>query len=111
FTGEEQEAGKAALAMGLVGITEGAIPFAAADPLRVIPANMAGGIVGGAIAAAAGVLDHVPHGGPVVAVLGAIGGVPMFIVAALAGIAVTATIVLVLKKPVAGAGEPQAEAA
>ncbi|GAA2431097.1 PTS fructose transporter subunit IIBC [Actinomadura vinacea] len=100
FTGEEQEAGKAALAMGLVGITEGAIPFAAADPLRVIPANMAGGIVGGAIAATAGVLDHVPHGGPVVAVLGAIGGVPMFLVAALAGIAVTAATVLVLKRPV-----------
>ncbi len=42
FTAEERETGKAALVMGCVGVTEGAIPFAAADPLRVIPANMIG---------------------------------------------------------------------
>ncbi|WP_433332150.1 PTS fructose transporter subunit IIC [Spirillospora sp. CA-294931] len=99
FTEDEREAGKAAVAMGLVGITEGAIPFAAADPLRVIPANILGGVVGGAVAAAGGVLDHVPHGGPVVAVLGAVDGIPMFFVGAAAGIAVTAATALVLKRP------------
>ncbi|STV53189.1 putative fructose-like permease EIIC subunit 2 [Klebsiella pneumoniae subsp. pneumoniae] len=46
FTAEERETGKAALVMGCVGVTEGAIPFAAADPLRVIPANMIGAASG-----------------------------------------------------------------
>jgi fructose-specific phosphotransferase system IIC component len=63
---EEREAGLAALAMGTIGITEGAIPFAASDPLRVIPVIMAGSSVGAVIAMLGGVGDHAPHGGPIV---------------------------------------------
>ncbi|MGW1075827.1 fructose-specific PTS transporter subunit EIIC [Streptomyces sp. NPDC002537] len=90
FTDQERETGLAALFMGFFGITEGAIPFAAARPARVIPANMLGGAVAGAVAGLAAVKDNVPHGGPIVAVLGAVGGVPMFFVAIAVGMAVTA---------------------
>jgi PTS system fructose-specific IIC component len=100
YTKEEREAGKAAFAMGLVGITEGAIPFAAADPLRVIPSIMIGSMVGSVIAMLSGVTDHVPHGGPVVAVVRAVDNVPMFFVAILVGIVVTALLVNALKKEV-----------
>nr|WP_221462990.1 fructose-specific PTS transporter subunit EIIC [Streptomyces olivoverticillatus] len=89
FTDQERETGLAALFMGFFGITEGAIPFAAARPARVIPANMAGGAVAGAIAGIAAVKDSVPHGGPIVAVLGAVSGVPMFLVAITVGAVVT----------------------
>jgi PTS system fructose-specific IIC component len=90
YTEQERETGLAALFMGCFGISEGAIPFAAARPAQVIPANMLGGAVAGAVAGVAGVEDAVPHGGPVVAVLGAVSGVPMFFVAVLIGTAVTA---------------------
>ncbi|MFL5996023.1 MAG: fructose-specific PTS transporter subunit EIIC [Streptomyces sp.] len=90
YTEQERETGLAALFMGCFGISEGAIPFAAARPAQVIPANMLGGAVAGAIAGVAGVEDAVPHGGPIVAVLGAVSGVPMFFVAVLIGTAVTA---------------------
>lgn len=90
FDEQERETGLAALFMGFFGITEGAIPFAAARPARVIPANMLGGAVAGAIAGLAGVTDSVPHGGPIVAVLGAVGGVPMFFIAVAVGTVVTA---------------------
>ncbi len=66
WTDEEREAGYAGLAMGMIGITEGAIPFAAADPIRVIPTIMAGSMVGSVIALLGGVGDHAPHGGPIV---------------------------------------------
>ncbi len=95
---EEREAGSAALAMGLIGITEGAIPFAAADPIRVIPCIMLGSMVSSVIAMIGGVGDHAPHGGPVVAVL------PMVVdhklayaVAILAGTIVTAVCITVVK--------------
>lgn len=94
---EEQDAGKAALAMGLVGITEGAIPFAAKDPLRVIPSIMVGSMVGAVIAMVSGVTDNVPHGGPVVAVFRAVGNVPMFFIAIIIGVIVTALLVNMLK--------------
>lgn len=97
YTKDEQEAGKAALAMGLVGITEGAIPFAAKDPFRVIPSIMIGSMIGAVIAMLSGVTDNVPHGGPVVAVFQAVGKVPMFFVAIAAGIVVTAFLVNALK--------------
>ncbi|WP_234358723.1 fructose-specific PTS transporter subunit EIIC [Streptomyces sp. NRRL B-24085] len=90
YTEQERETGLAALFMGCFGISEGAIPFAAARPAQVIPANMLGGAVAGAIAGVAGVEDAVPHGGPIVAVLGAVSGVPLFFVAVLIGTAVTA---------------------
>ncbi|WP_405955307.1 fructose-specific PTS transporter subunit EIIC [Streptomyces phaeochromogenes] len=90
YTEQERETGLASLFMGLFGISEGAIPFAAARPAQVIPANMLGGAVAGALAGLAGVEDAVPHGGPIVAVLGAVSGVPMFFVAVVIGTAVTA---------------------
>ncbi|WP_330266527.1 fructose-specific PTS transporter subunit EIIC [Streptomyces griseorubiginosus] len=90
YTEQERETGLAALFMGCFGISEGAIPFAAARPAQVIPANMLGGAVAGAIAGVAGVEDAVPHGGPIVAVLGAVSGVPMFFVAVVIGSVVTA---------------------
>ena len=90
YDDQERETGMAALFMGFFGISEGAIPFAAARPAQVIPANMLGGAVAGAIAGVAGVTDAVPHGGPIVAVLQAVGGVPMFFLAVIAGTVVTA---------------------
>ncbi|MFB7182714.1 fructose-specific PTS transporter subunit EIIC [Streptomyces sp. NPDC056257] len=90
YSAQERETGMAALFMGAFGISEGAIPFAAARPAAVIPANMLGGAVAGAIAGVAGVGDHVPHGGPVVAALGAVGGVGWFLIAIAAGTVVTA---------------------
>jgi fructose-specific phosphotransferase system IIC component len=63
---EEQEAGMAAITMGLIGITEGAIPFAAADPIRVIPCIMLGSMVAAVAAMVSSVGDPAPHGGPVV---------------------------------------------
>ncbi|WP_199553000.1 PTS fructose transporter subunit IIABC [Streptomyces sp. N35] len=90
YSQEEQETGLAALFMGFFGISEGAIPFAAARPAQVIPANMLGGAVAGAIAGVAGVEDSVPHGGPIVSLFGAISGVLMFFVAIIAGTVVTA---------------------
>ncbi|SMO95696.1 PTS system, fructose-specific IIC component [Melghirimyces algeriensis] len=100
YAKEEQEAGKAALAMGLVGITEGAIPLAARDPFRVIPSIMIGSMVGAVVAMLTNVTDNVPHGGPIVAVFQAVGNVPMFFVAILIGMVVTAFTVNILKKPV-----------
>ncbi len=97
---EEQEAGKAALAMGLVGITEGAIPFASRDPLRVIPSIMIGSMAASAIAMVGQVSDNVPHGGPIVMAFNAIGNVPVFLVAIACGTLVTAFLVNFLKRPV-----------
>lgn len=95
FETEEREAGKAALAMGCIGITEGAIPFAAADPLRVIPANMIGAGIGAIIAAIGSVADHAPHGGLIV--LPVVDNKIMFLIAIVVGSLVTATITSVLK--------------
>lgn len=95
FEEGEREAGKAALAMGCIGITEGAIPFAAADPLRVIPANMIGAGIGAVIAAIGGVADHAPHGGLIV--LPVVDNKIFFVVAIVVGSLVTATITSVLK--------------
>ncbi|MEU8462594.1 fructose-specific PTS transporter subunit EIIC [Streptomyces sp. NPDC029003] len=90
YSDQERETGMAALFMGMFGISEGAIPFAAARPAVVIPSNMLGGALAGAIAGVAGVGDHVPHGGPIVAALGAIDGVVWFLIAIVAGTVVTA---------------------
>jgi PTS system fructose-specific IIC component len=113
YTEQERETGLAALFMGCFGISEGAIPFAAARPAQVIPANMLGGAVAGAIAGVAGVEDAVPHGGPIVAVLGAVSGVPVFFVAVLIGTVVTALTTVTLvdiserrRKGAAPAGRP-----
>lgn len=96
YTPAEKEAGKGALAMGMIGITEGAIPFAAADPIRVIPSIMTGSAIGAAIAALGGVTDHAPHGGPIV--LPVVDNKLMFIIAVVIGVAISAFMVNLLKK-------------
>ncbi len=96
FSLAERENGKAAWLLGASFISEGAIPFAAADPLRVIPASMLGGAVTGAISMAAGVGSKAPHGG--LFVFFAIDNFLMFVVAIAAGTVVTAVSVLALKR-------------
>lgn len=100
FTPAEREAGKATFTMGLFGITEGAIPFAAQDPLRVIPSIMVGSMTGSVIAMFGSVGDSVAHGGPIVAVLGAVDHVLMFFLAVIVGAAVSVIMVSLLKKDV-----------
>ncbi|MBM6994760.1 PTS fructose transporter subunit IIABC [Paenibacillus sp. DXFW5] len=98
FHDAERESGKAAFTMGLFGITEGAIPFASQDPLRVIPSIMVGSMAGSVIAMLGGVGDRVAHGGPIVAVLGAVDNILMFFVAVIVGSIVTALMIKLLKK-------------
>lgn len=98
YQSTERETGKATFTMGLFGITEGAIPFAAQDPLRVIPSIMAGSMVGSVIAMIGNVGNQVAHGGPIVAVLGAVNNVVMFFIAVIVGSIVTALMVNMLKK-------------
>jgi fructose PTS system EIIBC or EIIC component len=109
FQTSEREMGKAAFTMGLFGITEGAIPFAAQDPLRVIPSVMAGSMTGAVIAMIGHVGDRVAHGGPIVAVLGAVDNVVMFFVAVIVGSIVTAIVVNVLKKDMSKMKKPEVE--
>nr|WP_274707748.1 fructose-specific PTS transporter subunit EIIC [Arthrobacter sp. H16F315] len=96
FSLAERENGKAAWLLGASFISEGAIPFAAADPLRVIPASMLGGAVTGAISMAAGVGSKAPHGG--LFVFFAIDNFLMFVVAIIVGTIITAVSVLALKR-------------
>ncbi|MFQ4147937.1 fructose-specific PTS transporter subunit EIIC [Arthrobacter sp. LAPM80] len=96
FSLAERENGKAAWLLGASFISEGAIPFAAADPLRVIPATMLGGAVTGAMTMAFHVTSQAPHGG--IFVFFAIGNVGMFVLSILAGTAVAAFTVVALKR-------------
>lgn len=100
FNKQEKEAGKTCYVMGASFITEGAIPFAAADPLRVIPSAVVGSAVAGALAMLFGIGLPAPHGGifviPIVT-----GGIFMYVLAILIGAAVTAVMVGLLKKRVA----------
>lgn len=96
FSLAERENGKAAWLLGASFISEGAIPFAAADPLRVIPASMVGGALTGALCMATGVTSQAPHGG--IFVFFAIGNLPMFVISILAGTVVSALIVVALKR-------------
>jgi len=96
FSPVERENGKAAWLLGAAFISEGAIPFAAADPLRVIPAGILGGAATGAIVMAAGVTSQAPHGG--FFVFFAIGNLLMFTVAILVGTIITALTVIALKR-------------
>jgi fructose-specific phosphotransferase system IIC component len=92
---EEKESGYAALGMGMIGITEGAIPFAASDPLRVIPSIMLGSMVASTVAMLGGVGDNAPHGGPIV--LPVVENRLMYVVAIVSGMIVTAVTITVLK--------------
>ncbi|MEV8092826.1 fructose-specific PTS transporter subunit EIIC [Kitasatospora sp. NPDC085879] len=95
FTREERENGKAAWVLGASFITEGAIPFAAADPLRVIPSAIAGSMVAGGLTMAFGSTLRAPHGG--IWVLPLIGSPMLYLVAIAAGTVVTAGLVILLK--------------
>jgi len=96
WTEEQRESGMAALGMGMMGITEGAIPFAAGDPLRVIPSIMLGSMVAATVAMLAGVGDHAPHGGPIV--LPVVDGRLMYVVAIIAGAVTTAVTINTVKR-------------
>lgn len=96
YNTEEKEAGKAAILMGCVGITEGAIPFAANDPIRVIPSIMVGAVVGNIIPFLMGVLNHAPWGGLIV--LPVVEGWAGYLLGVGAGSLVTAIMVNLLKK-------------
>jgi fructose PTS system EIIBC or EIIC component len=107
FSRDEQEAGKAAGVLGLSFITEGAIPFAAKDPLRVIPAMVAGSAVAGAISMYFGCGLRAPHGGVfVLAIPNAVTHLGWYAVAIVAGTLVTAAALLIVKRPLAEAKSP-----
>ncbi|MFJ9029009.1 fructose-specific PTS transporter subunit EIIC [Streptomyces sp. NPDC102274] len=95
FTRTERENGKAAWVLGASFITEGAIPFAAADPLRVIPSAMAGGAVTGALSMLFECTLRAPHGG--IFVIPLIGNPFLYLIAIAAGTAVSAGLVILLK--------------
>lgn len=100
FAQTEREAGKAALVLGCCFISEGAIPFAAKDPLRVIPASIAGGALTGALSMAFGAKLLAPHGGLFVLLIpNAINHALLYLVAILAGSLVTGLIYAVIKRP------------
>ncbi|MBK8174603.1 MAG: PTS fructose-like transporter subunit IIB [Rhodospirillales bacterium] len=100
FSRDEQEAGKAAGVLGLSFITEGAIPFAAKDPLRVIPSMVAGSAVAGAISMYFGCGLRAPHGGVfVLAIPNAVSHLGWYALAIVAGTLVTAIALVIVKRP------------
>ncbi|MGW4035908.1 PTS fructose transporter subunit IIABC [Streptomyces sp. NPDC004778] len=108
FTKTERENGRAAWVLGASFITEGAIPFAAADPLRVIPSVMAGGAVTGALSMAFGATLRAPHGGVFVVPL--IGEPFLYLLAIAAGTLVATALVVLLKGARRAAPDPAGEA-
>lgn len=97
FTEEEKGTGIAALLMGFIGITEGAIPFAASDPKRVIPSIMIGSATASVIALQLKITNMVPHGGPIVGILGGTNNLLLYLLSILIGVIVSALIVVSLK--------------
>jgi len=112
FTKDEREAGKAAWVLGLSFITEGAIPFAAEDPFRVIPSIMIGSAVTGALSMLFQCQLRVPHGGAFVLLIpNVVTNLPMYVLAILIGTVVTAGALFILKRPVATEEEAEKEEA
>ncbi|MCC8442755.1 fructose-specific PTS transporter subunit EIIC [Xanthomonas cannabis] len=102
FTLEERGSATAAGVLGLAFVTEGAIPYAARDPLRTIPALVIGSAVAGAISMSVGAELKAPHGGIFVLLIpNAVTHLAMYVLALLAGVVVTAIALRVLKQPVA----------
>ena len=99
FTKSEREAGPTNFVMGLAFITEGAIPYAAADPLHVLPSCIAGSAVAGALSMAFGCTLMAPHGG--IFVFPVVGNALMYLVALVVGTVISAVFLGVLKKKVA----------
>jgi fructose-specific phosphotransferase system IIC component len=81
--------------MGMIGITEGAIPFAASDPLRVIPSIIFGSMVAAVISMVAGAGNHAPHGGPIV--LPVVDNRLWYVIAIIVGTLVTALAITLMK--------------
>lgn len=106
FTPAEQRAGQANWVMGASFITEGAIPFAAADPLRVIPSMMVGSAITGALSLIFGATLRAPHGG--VFVIGLIGNWPLYLLAIAIGTVVSAVLVVGLKEFTGGSDRDKA---
>lgn len=101
FTSEERDAGKSAAVLGISFITEGAIPFAASDPLRVIPSIMVGSATTGALSMLFGATLQAPHGGIfVLAIPNAVTQLGLYALAIAIGTLVTAVMLYILKKPV-----------
>jgi PTS system fructose-specific IIC component len=102
FTLDEREAGKATAVLGIAFITEGAIPFAAKDPLRVIPSLMIGSATAGALSMIFGCTLRVPHGGVfVLPIPNAVGNLGGYLIAILVGTVISAIALGVLKRPIA----------
>lgn len=99
FDTEERNAGKSAYILGAAFITEAAIPFAAKDPLRIIPANTIGAAVGGAICMGLGLSLQAPHGGIFVIPIAASNPL-LYVLSVVIGSVVTAVIIGILKKPI-----------
>ncbi|OEC33634.1 PTS system, fructose-specific IIC component [Pseudomonas cuatrocienegasensis] len=100
FAQSEREAGKAAGVLGLCFISEGAIPFAAKDPLRVIPASIAGGALTGALSMYFGCKLMAPHGGLFVLLIpNAINHALLYLLAIVAGSLLTGVVYAVIKRP------------
>jgi PTS system fructose-specific IIC component len=101
FTEQERETGKVTYILGLSFITEGAIPYAVADPLRVIPAIVAGSGLAGALSMMLGCASRAPHGGIfVIFIPNVISNVMGYLFAIAAGSLLTALILLFLKKDI-----------
>lgn len=94
---DEKTTGISAIVMGCIGITEGAIPLATARPKQVFPGIITGSAVASALGMLFGITDAVPHGGPIVGVLGATNNIGLFFVSILAGVAVSTLIIVALK--------------
>ncbi|WPC38613.1 fructose-specific PTS transporter subunit EIIC [Brachyspira hyodysenteriae] len=97
FTADERDAGKTCYVMGLSFITEGAIPFAASDPIRVIPSCMIGAAISGALTMAFHIELRAPHGG--IFVLPIVNNPIMYLIAIVVGSVITAAILGFIKKP------------
>jgi PTS system fructose-specific IIC component len=101
FTQDERDGGKSAAVLGISFITEGAIPFAASDPFRVIPSLMVGSAVTGALSMLFGATLRAPHGGIfVLPIPNAVSHLGLYALAILIGTVVTAIMLSILKKTV-----------
>ncbi len=109
FTPAEQRAGQANWVMGASFITEGAIPFAAADPLRVIPSMMVGSAITASLSLAFGATLRAPHGG--IFVIGLIGNWPLYLLAIAIGTVVSAALVIAIKEFTGGSDKEKATSA
>ena len=97
FTEKERQSGVVNYVMGLSFITEGAIPFAASDPLRIIPPCVVGSAIAGALSMMFGCGSRAPHGG--IFVIGIIDNPLMFLIALIVGAVVAMAGIVLLKKP------------